>query len=505
MTSRDYFEAFCRALENAQEPQSRTQKGSNDRDIFWRVKEILSVCYEGLTDRRLCYAIQRRACDIMLEVSDPREWDASPEVYGAAWRLGNVLPDDDAGSAPVTPFSGTPEQLRSQDLVMRAQDLEHQLDLLNAELVQRQPTFLWKNSRITDLQDRLEAFHRPLSQIRDVAVTGVTVSDFFNVGAAGVRFVDGISKAIFGLLNGAADIELPPQTRELIQRVAARSRDLVRGVAGSAPPDSNLADAAAIFEERIAPHFTAVSVATGNVPTAFRDVNQPWCPEMVAVEPGEFMMGSDDPAHQDERPQHPVTIGYGFAIGRYPVTFEEYDAFCGVTRAPLPDDNGWGRDRRPVINVSWEEAQSYVDWLSAETGQLYRLLTEAEWEYACRAGSKTSYSYGDDDKALAGYGWFVGHLDGSTRPVGERLPNDFGLFDMHGNVWEWVEDVWHENYAATPPGNGGAWLENGNQKTRVLRGGSWVSGAKGLRSAVRFTGTIDYRKNNVGFRVARKL
>jgi len=216
-------------------------------------------------------------------------------------------------------------------------------------------------------------------------------------------------------------------------------------------------------------------------------------------------MGSDDPAYQDERPLHPVEIGYRLAAGRYPVTFEEYDTFCQATGRSKPADDGWGRDRRPVINVSWEDAQAYVEWLSGKAGQRYRLLTEAEWEYACRAGSATRYSFGDDDKLLSEYGWCIGKLEGQTSPVGKRLANDFGLFDMHGNVWEWVEDVWHDNYEVAPPDDGSAWIKEGDPRIRVLRGGSWVSGSKGLRSAVRVEGAADYRHNNVGFRVARTL
>ena len=147
------------------------------------------------------------------------------------------------------------------------------------------------------------------------------------------------------------------------------------------------------------------------------------------------------------------------------------------------DDEGWGRGQRPVINVSWDDAQAYVQWLSSKTGKPYRLLSEAEWEYACRAGTETAYSFGDIhlEGASAVSGGRPGQL-GSTVEVGSFPANDFGLYDMHGNVWEWCEDRWHESYTDKPESlmqTGGAWTSGDGQMLRVLRGGFWFDTSAG--------------------------
>jgi formylglycine-generating enzyme required for sulfatase activity len=219
-------------------------------------------------------------------------------------------------------------------------------------------------------------------------------------------------------------------------------------------------------------------------------------------------MGSpddDDQALGDEKPPHRVKIGYRFAVGRYPVTFEEYDQFCADTGREKPEDEGWGRERRPAVNVSWDDAQAYVKWLRGETGRRYRLPTEAEWEYACRARSTTCYCFGDDESQLGEYAWYSGNSDGQTHPVGEKQANGFGLHDMHGNVWEWVEDVWHEDYSGNPPDDGSAWVQDGYDDCRVLRGGSRFDLSRILRSANRDGYVTVSRLNDVGFRVARTL
>jgi Sulfatase-modifying factor enzyme 1/TIR domain len=230
----------------------------------------------------------------------------------------------------------------------------------------------------------------------------------------------------------------------------------------------------------------------------FRDIDAPWYPEMVALPTGEFQMGSPN---EQERPQHRVMIGYRFAIGRHPVTFAEYDHFCDVTKRERPQDEGWGRGRRPVINVSWFDAQAYCEWLAKETGRLYRLPSEAEWEYACRAGTTTSYSWGDEiTSEKANYG-------SKTIEVGLYPANAWGLCDMHGNVWEWVEDVWHESYYGAPT-DGSAWTDGeGNESSpfHVIRGGSWDFDPGYLRSAIRLKYYPDYRIYHVGLRVSRTL
>jgi formylglycine-generating enzyme required for sulfatase activity len=234
--------------------------------------------------------------------------------------------------------------------------------------------------------------------------------------------------------------------------------------------------------------------------TVFRDLNEPWCPEMVVISPGEFTMGSPEPEREKERPQHRVRIAYPLAVGRYPVTFEEYDHFAQIDGREPPGDEGWGRGRRPAINVSWNDAGAYVQWLSVATGQPYRLLSEAEWEHACRAGTTTRFWWGDDiTPKNAKYRDMLRR----TSEVGSYPANSFGLYDMQGNVGEWVEDRWHENYDGAPH-DGSAWTE-GSDLRRVVRGGSWRNSRDVLRSAFRVRFDIDERQHAIGFRVARTL
>lgn len=230
----------------------------------------------------------------------------------------------------------------------------------------------------------------------------------------------------------------------------------------------------------------------------------PFAPEMVVIPAGAFLMGSprdERERHKDEGPQRQVTLAQPFGLGRYPVTFEEYDYFCTATGRPLPEDRGWERGRRPVINVNWSDARAYADWLSAQTRQTYRLPSEAEWEYACRAGRQTRWCFGNEQSRLSDYAWFESNADGKTHPVGEKEANAFGLYDMHGNVWEWVEDGVHINCEGAPV-DGSAWLDSITDH-RVYRGGSWSSLPWVLRAASRVRDTAVYRYDSVGFRVAR--
>lgn len=247
----------------------------------------------------------------------------------------------------------------------------------------------------------------------------------------------------------------------------------------------------------------------GNV---FWDIREPWLPEMVWIRAGTFRMGSSSSEAErfkHEGPQHRVTIGKPFALGRYPVTFEEYDHFTDVTGREKADDNGWGRGTRPVINVDVEDAEAYLAWLSEVTGQIYCLPSEAEWEYACRAQTTTPFWTGQDITTdQANYNGNYPYTDcekgafrGQTTAVGSFTPNPFGLYDMTGNVWEWCTDSWHEDYLGAPI-DGSAWSEGGDPAKRVLRGGSWFGFARGLRSARRDPATPDYRHDDVGFRCA---
>ena len=228
------------------------------------------------------------------------------------------------------------------------------------------------------------------------------------------------------------------------------------------------------------------------------------CPEIVWLPQGEFIMGESSAANG---PRHVVRINYMLAVGRYEVTFAEWDACVtdgGCRRRPY--DSGWGRGRQPVINVSWADAQQYSAWLSRKTGKRYRLLTEAEWEYAARAGSHASYWWGND----AGHGDANCYDCGSrwdrrqAAPVGSFAPNPFGLYDMHGNVSEWVEDCYHDRYRDAP-NDGRAWtLDCGaSTDTRIVRGGAWRSPTHAMRSAGRSAASFNYYDNRIGFRIAR--
>jgi formylglycine-generating enzyme required for sulfatase activity len=233
------------------------------------------------------------------------------------------------------------------------------------------------------------------------------------------------------------------------------------------------------------------------------------CPDMVVIPPGRFRMGDlSGGGTDDEKPVHDVRINYSFAVGKFEVTWSEWDAcvHAGGCNTYAPEgfrvDAGWGRGRLPVINVSWDDARAYNDWLGRKTGKSYRLLSEAEWEYVARSGSASKYSWGDDfDPAKVASG------SHSTKTVGSYAPNDFGLYDMHGNVWEWVADCWHYDYHGAPR-NGEAWTSGPNCSRRVLRGGSFFNPPRDLRPADRsrsgFTG-VRHRNYDIGFRVARTL
>lgn len=238
------------------------------------------------------------------------------------------------------------------------------------------------------------------------------------------------------------------------------------------------------------------------------------CPEMVVVPSGSFTMGDLQGGgfYYDEIPAHDVRIDYGFAIGKFEVTFAQWDACvagdgCDGYR---PKDLGLGRGRHPVIYISWDDAKAYVNWLSRKTGKDYRLLSEAEWECMARAGTKTEFHTGDqitpDQANYVKDGSTVGGIVRNKMvAVGSFHPNPFGLYDVHGNVWEWVEDCWHNNYQDAPA-NGSPWAKGGDCSRRVMRGGSWdASWAANLRAANRFKWETGARNYDFGFRVARTL
>jgi formylglycine-generating enzyme required for sulfatase activity len=234
----------------------------------------------------------------------------------------------------------------------------------------------------------------------------------------------------------------------------------------------------------------------------------PACPEMVVVPAGTFTMGDDaDPDRASfqknwERPEHKVAIKQPFAVGRFAVTFDEWDACvaAGGCNDHRPDDNGWGRARRPVIKVSWHDAKAYGAWISKATGKNYRLLSEAEREYVTRADTSTRFWWGPS--ISIGQANFGDPL-GKTVPVDSFASNPWGLYQVHGNLYEWVEDCWNENYLRAPA-DGSAWV-TGDCDSRVLRGGSWNVTSRNLRAANRSFNAASDRTTKFGFRVARTL
>jgi formylglycine-generating enzyme required for sulfatase activity len=232
------------------------------------------------------------------------------------------------------------------------------------------------------------------------------------------------------------------------------------------------------------------------------------CPTMVVVPAGYFLMGSPGSEAGDlsnETPQHKVSIARLFAVSKFELTFEDWDTCVAFGDCRPIDDNGWGRGKRPVILTTWHDAQAYVGWLSKVTGKPYRLLTEAEYEYATRAGTQTSFPWGDEigsgnaNCAACGSNWD----NVQTAVVGSFAPNAFGLYDMVGNVAEWVDDCYADTYRGAPA-DGSAFVVP-DCKNRVVRGGSWSSQPQDLRSASRAPATANFRGSNVGFRVARSL
>jgi formylglycine-generating enzyme required for sulfatase activity len=234
------------------------------------------------------------------------------------------------------------------------------------------------------------------------------------------------------------------------------------------------------------------------------------CPVMTVVPAGSFTMGSpeyEENRYDNEGPQHEVTIAQPFAVSKFELTFNEWDTCVAYGDCNSISDNGWGRGPWPAINVTWDDAQRYVAWLSRVTGKSYRLLTEAEYEYATRAGTTTAYPWGDEIGTNEANCYGCGSQWGNkqTAPVGLFAPNRFGLFDMVGNVWEWVEDCYHDDYLGAPA-DGSAWFErNDCKEIRVVRGGSWVNDPRSLRSASRGRNSNVARSGGLGFRVARTL
>ncbi|CAK0755073.1 formylglycine-generating enzyme [Gammaproteobacteria bacterium] len=221
-------------------------------------------------------------------------------------------------------------------------------------------------------------------------------------------------------------------------------------------------------------------------------------PEMLSIPAGSFRMGSASNVNGNERP-HQVTVA-AFGISKFEITFDEYDYFANATSRRMPNDQGWGRGSRPVVDVNWNDATAYAQWLSTQTGRSYRLPTEAEWEYAARAGTTREHWWGDSlesnrancDNGYCGDAWQY------TAPVGSFAANPWGLYDTVGNVWEWTCSAYDSSYSG-----GEKVCQTTGDADRVIRGGSWGSGASNARVALRDSYAPGSRGSNVGFRLVR--
>ncbi len=324
----------------------------------------------------------------------------------------------------------------------------------------------------------------------------------------------------------AARLAKEEQQRKALQLKAAQAYKAEQQRARADIAARSAAELAALLPTPTSP----VANPEGVLRDAFKD-GKGTGPDLVLIPTGRFQMGSHEHERRQamaagsqpswverETPQHWVGIEQSFALGRYPVTVAQWRQFVRATDWTSLGETDWTKpgfaqgDDHPVVGVSWDDAQLYVRWLSEQTGQAYRLPSEAEWEYACRAGTKTAFSFGDTittdqanyDGNFTYNGGPAGVCREGTSRVGSFPPNPWGLFDMHGNVWEWVQDVVHDNYVGAPP-TGRAWEDGGDQGRRILRGGCWLYNPRYLRSALRNGFSAILSNDVVGFRVARTL
>ena len=320
---------------------------------------------------------------------------------------------------------------------------------------------------------------------------GIQTADFVDWDGKGDAPVfQGLIQAIADLL-GAPSI-LPPQTGPFLKTYPPRESRVRVKKPVIVPKPPPLTEPLVIIRSRKPLEIYRDELKDGTLG-----------PEMVIVPAGSFRMGDiGGEGSGDERPVHTVNFAQAFAIGRYTVTFDEYDDYAKANQIEPPSDSGWGRGKRPVINVSWKDAVAYAHWLAGQTGKAYRLPSEAEWEYAAKAGTETAYWWGDNIEtnrancAGSGSQW----SGKQTAPVGSFPANPWGLHDTVGNVWEWVQDPWHGNYEGAPS-DGSVW-EQGGSDTRVLRGGSWFSHQVYARASSRNAYDPGSRSDLIGFRLA---
>ena len=259
---------------------------------------------------------------------------------------------------------------------------------------------------------------------------------------------------------------------------------------------STIAKCAAVIGAGVALGVAASSLHAQAPGASFKDC--PDCPEMVVIPSGTFMMGSSSPgAPEYEKPQHRVTFDRPFAIGKYEVTQAEWTALM------LANISSYEGAQRPVETASWRDAQEFVRRLSMKTGKQYRLPSEAEWEYAARAGTATEFLSGNIPAGLEAYVWFAQNSGKETHPVGGKQPNAFGLYDVFGNVYEWTQDCYVDHHKGAP--TDGRAVAGSAACPRVVKGGSFFSGPDNLRPADRGRLTADMSDGTLGFRVARTL
>jgi formylglycine-generating enzyme required for sulfatase activity len=310
----------------------------------------------------------------------------------------------------------------------------------------------------------------------------------------------------FPLAKGVPDIprrdEAVTNKAEVGQALTGQEEVQVAPQMEDTRPEASPPVADVIPEERVEPVEPVVEQPAGQFRDRLSDGSSG--PAMVRFRADHFLMGSSGVSQEfDERPQHEVRLG-PFAIAAHETTFSEYEMFARATGRRVPDHVGWGRAERPVINVSWEDAQAYAQWLSAQTGGHYRLPTEAEWEFVARSGTVTRFWWGEDVGENQANCFDCGSVDSGvqTSPVGRFAASPWGVYDMAGNVREWVEDCYTPNYSRAPA-DGSAVLVSGCSE-RVVRGGAYSSPSAQLRSASRDRVDAQSRLDNLGFRVVRR-
>jgi len=350
--------------------------------------------------------------------------------------------------------------------------------------------------RVIDDEGENSVFIGELS--KEMRAPGLSAEEIFSRARIGVSRITNGDQVPWVSSSLADEFYFNPSPRPSAQLPAPAPRPSQRteppGRAAPPPPEPRPQQQAAVPPR---PDVGTPGPKAGDV---FRDCRD--CPEMVVVAAGEFDMGAND--FDVEKPVHRVTIAKPFAIGRREVTFDEWDQCAAAGACSRVGDQGQSRGERPVTDVSWRDAKAYATWLSQTTGKPYRLPSEAEWEYAARGGTKTTYWWGRDaGSKFANCRECGGNGGQQTIATGSFPANPFGLFDTAGNAAEWVEDCWNDSYRGAPK-DGTAWT-SGQCGQRVLRGGSFDSQARYVRSASRFRYDVDVRYYANGFRVARDL